>query len=155
MLFMKGSFNSWDSFFMIAVIAFPNSWDNFFMIAVTAFLNRWDNLFRTAMTADPAAWILLIFPHLAKTKTNYWNYLFPAKIPSFSTTLSLHDALPIFTIFNLHISHTSIYHTYYKYYIPQNIYVFYHLHASQEISNTYTKSPSHGRHEFLLLKSFS
>ena len=29
----------------------------------------------------------------------------------------------IFTIFNHHISHTSIYHTYYKYYIPQNIYV--------------------------------
>ena len=55
MLFMKGSFNSWDSFFMIAVIAFPNSWDNFFIIDVTAFLDRWDNLFRTAMTADPVA----------------------------------------------------------------------------------------------------
>ena len=29
----------------------------------------------------------------------------------------------------------------------QNIYIFYHLHASQEISNTHTKSPSHGRHK--------
>ena len=58
-----------------------------------------------------------------------------------------------FTIFNLHISHTSIYHTYYKYYISQNIYIFYHLHTSQEISNTHTKSLSHGRHK-LLTKAF-
>ena len=36
-----------------------------------------------------------------------------------------------------------MYHTYYEYYIPQNIYIFYHLHASLEISNTHTKSPSH------------
>ena len=27
-------------------------------------------------------------------------------------------------MFNLHVSYTSIYHTYYKYYIPQNINIF-------------------------------
>ena len=46
-----------------------------------------------------------------------------------------------------------MYHTYYKYYISQNIYIFYHLHTSQEISNTHTKNPSHGRHK-LLTKAF-
>ena len=63
------------------------SWqrDSFFMIAVTAFFDNWDNLFRIAVTADPAAWALLIFSPLAKTKTktNYWDYLSLAKIPSF------------------------------------------------------------------------
>ena len=59
------------------------------------------------------------------------------------------------TIFNLHISHTSIYHTYYKYYILQHIYIFYYLHTSEEILNTYTKNPSHGRHGLLLLNPFS
>ena len=31
----------------------------------------------------------------------------------------------------------------------------YHLHTSQEMPNTHTKSPSHGRHELLLLKPFA
>ena len=80
--------NSWDSFFMIAVTAFPDSWDNFLMIAITIFPDSWDGLFRTAVIADLVAWTLLIFPYLAKTKTNYWNYLSLAKIPSFSVTFS-------------------------------------------------------------------
>ena len=46
-------------------------------------------------------------------------------------------------------------HTNYKYYITQNIYIFYHLHTSQEISYTYTKSLSHGRFKLLILKLFS
>ena len=46
-------------------------------------------------------------------------------------------------------------HTNYKYYIPQKIYIFYHLHISQEISNIHTKSPTHGRYKLLILKSFS
>ena len=47
-----------------------NSCDNYLMITVTAFLDSWDSFFRTDLTTDPAAWALLIFPHLAKTKTN-------------------------------------------------------------------------------------
>ena len=46
------------------------SYDNCIMIAVTAFPDSWDSLFKTAMTVDLATWALLIFPHLAKTKTN-------------------------------------------------------------------------------------
>ena len=80
--------DSWDSFFMIVVIVFLDRWDSFFMIAVTTFPDSWDNLFRTAVTADPIAWTLLIFPYLAKTKTNYWNYFSLAKIPSFFVTFS-------------------------------------------------------------------
>ena len=71
-----------------------------------------------------------------------------------SHNLSIH----ISHIYYKHISHqvfTLITHTYYKYYIPQNIYIFYHLHTSQEISNTHTKSPSHGRHKDYLQKPFS
>ena len=82
------SYDSCDSYFMIVVTVFHDSWDNFFMIVVTVFPNSWDSLFRIAVIADPAAWALLIFLHLAKTKTNYWNYLSLAKILSFSTTLS-------------------------------------------------------------------
>ena len=52
------------------------------------FLDSCDSFFRTAVTVDLAAWALLIFPHLAKTKTNYWNYLSLAKIFSFSATFS-------------------------------------------------------------------
>ena len=33
--------------------------------------------------------IIEFFPHLAKTKTNYWDYLSLAKIPSFFATFSL------------------------------------------------------------------
>ena len=47
-----------------------------------------------------------------------------------------------------------MYRTNYKYYIPQNIHIFYHFHTSQEISNTHTKSPSHGRHKLLILNPF-
>ena len=83
------SYDSCDNCLMIDVTAFPISWDSFFMIAVTAFPDSWDSLFKIAVTADPSAWALLIFPHLAKTKTNYWNYLSLAKIFSFSATLSL------------------------------------------------------------------
>ena len=78
----------WPFCFCLKQTAFPDSWDSFFMIAVTAFPDNWDSLFRTFVTADPSAWALLIFPHLAKTKTNYWNYLSLAKIPSFSVALS-------------------------------------------------------------------
>ena len=78
------SYDSCDSYFMIVVTVFHDSWDNFFMIVVTAFPDSWDSLFRTVVIADPSAWALLIFPHLDKTKTNYWNYLSLAKIPSFS-----------------------------------------------------------------------
>ena len=56
----------------------------------------------------------------------------------------------------LHISYKIpilITHTNYKY-IPQNIYFFYHLHIFKEISITHTKSPSHGRHKLLILKSY-
>ena len=70
---------------MIAVTAFLDNWDSFFMIAVTV----GTTFFRTVVTVDPAACTLLIFPHLAKTKTNYWNYISLAKIPSFYVTLSL------------------------------------------------------------------
>ena len=52
-----------------------DSCDNYLMIAVTAFPDSWNSLFRTAVTANLVAWTLLIFPHLVKTKTNYWNYL--------------------------------------------------------------------------------
>ena len=79
---------SYDNCLMIAVTTFPNSWDSFFIIIVTAFPDNWDSLFKTAMTANSAAWALLIFPHLDKTKTNYWNYLSLAKIPSSYVTLS-------------------------------------------------------------------
>ena len=63
--------------------------DSCLMIAITTFPNSWDNLFRTAVTTDLAAWPLLIFSHLAKIKTNYWNHLSLAEILSFSATLSL------------------------------------------------------------------
>ena len=61
---------------------------------------------------------------------------------------------------------TLITHTNYKYYIPQNIYILYHLYISLEISNTHTKAlllegtntsykiSSHGRHKPMLQKSF-
>ena len=65
---------------MIAVIVFLNSWDSFLMIVVTVFPD--------AVTIDPAACTLLIFPHLAKTKTNYWNYISLAKTPSFYVAFS-------------------------------------------------------------------
>ena len=80
--------DNWDSFFMIAVTTFLDSWDSFFMIVVTAFPDSWNNLFRIVVTADPATWTSLIFLYLAKTKTNYWNYLSLAKIPSFSVDFS-------------------------------------------------------------------
>ena len=79
---------SYDSRLMIVVTAFPDRWDSFFMIVVTTFLDSRGNLFRTVVTADPSTWALLIFLHLAKTKTNYWNYLSLTKIPSFYVTLS-------------------------------------------------------------------
>ena len=66
-----------------------DSCDSCLMIAITTFPNSWDNLFRTAVTTDLAAWPLLIFSHLAKIKTNYWNHLSLAEILSFSATLSL------------------------------------------------------------------
>ena len=72
------------------------------------------------------------------------SFLLESNSTTFPTVI-----ISYFTIFNLHTSHTFIYHTYYKYYIPQNIYIFYHLHTAQEISNTHTKSPSHGRHKLL------
>ena len=80
-------------------------------------------------------------PYSSLTK----SFLLKSKLYNFPSGYNL----IFFTIFNLHISHSSIYHTYYKYYISQNIYIFYHLHTSQEISNTHTKSPSHGRHKLL------
>ena len=58
-------------------------------------------------------------------------------------------------IFLLSLTTVFIILPYHTYYIPQNIYIFYHLHTSQEISNTHTKSPSYGRHKLLKLKSFS
>ena len=60
---------SYDSCLRIAVIAF-------FWQLGQLFQNSCDSFFRTAMTVDPSAWALLIFPHLAKIKTNYCNYLF-------------------------------------------------------------------------------
>ena len=88
LVFAQSKQLSYNSCLMIAVTAFPYSWDNFFMIVVTAFPDSWDNLLRTVVTAEPIAWVLLIFPHLAKTKTNYWTYLSRAKILSFSATFS-------------------------------------------------------------------
>ena len=73
---------------MIVVTAFLDSWDSFLMIAVTLFLTVGTAFFRTAVTADPATCTLLIFSHLTKTKTNYWNYISLAKIPSFYVALS-------------------------------------------------------------------
>ena len=55
---------------MIAVTAFLDNWDSFLIIVVTAFPDSWNSLFRTDATADPVACTLLIFSHLAKTKTN-------------------------------------------------------------------------------------
>ena len=67
---------------------------------------------------------------------------------------------------SIHTYYIYIY-IYYKYYIPQNIYIFYHLHTSPEISNTHTKailmegtnlsykSPSSRRHKPILQKPFS
>ena len=77
------------SCFMLVVTTFPDSWDSFFMIVVITFPDSWDNFFRTVVTTNPTTWALLIFPHLAKTKTNNWNYLSLAKILSFSATFSL------------------------------------------------------------------
>ena len=41
------------------------------------------------MTGNPATCTSLIFSHLVKTKTNYWNYISLAKIPSFYDAFSL------------------------------------------------------------------
>ena len=54
----------------------------------TPFLIAGTTFFRTVVTADTATWVLLIFPYLAKTKTNYLNYISLAKIPSFYVALS-------------------------------------------------------------------
>ena len=73
---------------MIAVTVFPDSWDNFLMIAVTVFPESWVAFFRIVVTADLATCTSLIFPHLVKTKTNYWNYISLTKIPSFYVAFS-------------------------------------------------------------------
>ena len=75
--------------------------------------------------------------------TNYISHKLYIHIPHIYYKLISHQ-IPIL-----------ITHTNYKYYITQNIYIFDHLHTSQEISNTHTKSPSHGRHKLLILKPFS
>ena len=164
--FAQSKLLSCDSCLKIAVIAFSWQLGEFFP-------NSWDSFFRTAVTADLAAWALLIFPYLAKIKTNYWNYLSLAKILSFSAILSpialtksllLESNLynfsssynPIFLLsltsislilpYIIHITNTTSH---------KSIYIFYHLHTSQEIPNTHTKSPSHGRHKLLMLKPFS
>ena len=69
---------------------------------------------------------------------------------NFSSSYNLIFSLSLTTIFLiLHISYIlQILH-------PTKHLCLYHLHTSQEMSNTHTKSPSHGRHELLLLKPFS
>ena len=75
--------------------------------------------------------------------TNYISHKLYIHIPHIYYKLISHQ-IPIL-----------ITHTNYKYYITQNIYIFYHLHTSQEIPYTNTKSPSHGRYKLLTLKPFS
>ena len=69
---------------------------------------------------------------------------------NFSSSYNLIFSLSLTTIFLiLHISYIlQILH-------PTKHLCLYHLHTSQEMSNTHTKSPYHGRHELLLLKPFS
>ena len=79
----------WPHWLLPKANSFPDSWDSFFMITVTTFPDNWNSLFRIVMTIDLVAWTSLIFPYLAKTKTNYWNYFSLAKMPSFFVTFSL------------------------------------------------------------------
>ena len=111
--------------------------------------------------------ISLTKSHILESNTSYYYNLSNSfniiPLPSYISLIYLTNyishklSIHIPHIYYKPISHRiSIFitHTYYKYTFHK-ISIFYHLHTSQEISNTHTKSPSLGRHKLLILKPFS